>query len=78
MGYVYLQQDKSDLAIEYFKKCLFEDDQISEANLNLALVYYKSGDEERAKYYMEQEKELAQLLQEGMDGFIGLKRIRKR
>jgi tetratricopeptide (TPR) repeat protein len=69
-GYVYLQQDKTEQAIEYFKKCLAEDAGLVEANLNIALVFYKQGDKEKARFYLEQDKELASHFQNGLDNFF--------
>jgi tetratricopeptide (TPR) repeat protein len=66
-GYVYLQQGKYDLAIEYFNKCLSIDDKLFAANLNLALVYYENGDQEKAGFNLERAKELAPELQDGPD-----------
>jgi len=39
------------------------------ANLNLALVYYENGDQEKAILYLERAKELAPDLQDGIDSY---------
>jgi len=66
-GYVYLQQDKIDLAIKYFNKCLSMNDRFLAPNLNLALVYYENGDQEKARFYLEQAEKLAPNLQDEID-----------
>lgn len=69
-GYVYLQQGKIDLAIKYFNKCLAIEDKFLAPNLNLALLYYENGDQEKAILYLEQAKEMAPSLQDSIDSVL--------
>ena len=69
-GYVYLQQGKIDLAIKYFNKCLAIEDKFLAPNLNLALLYYENGDQEKAILYLERAKELAPSLQDSIDSVL--------
>jgi tetratricopeptide (TPR) repeat protein len=69
-AYVYLQQGKTDLAIKYFNKSISERDKrdyFFAPNLNLALLYYENGDQEKAKLYLEQARELDPSLQDSTD-----------
>ncbi len=72
-GYVYLQQGKTDLAIKYFNKSIgeiSERDKFFAPNLNLALLYYENGDQEKAILYLEQAKEMAPSLQDSIDSVL--------
>ena len=69
-GYVYLQQGKTDLAIKYFNKSISERDKFLAPNLNLALLYYENGDQEKAILYLERAKELAPSLQDSIDSVL--------
>jgi len=72
-GYVYLQQGKTDLAIKYFNKSISEiseRDKFFPPNLNLALLYYENGDQEKAILYLEQAKEMAPSIQDSRDSVL--------
>jgi tetratricopeptide (TPR) repeat protein len=69
-GYVYLQQGETDLAIKYFNKSIGERDRFVAPNLNLALLYYENGDQEKAILYLERAKELAPSLQDSIDSVL--------
>ena len=42
-------------------------DRFLAPNLNLALVYYENGDQEKARFYLEQAEKLAPNLQDEID-----------
>ena len=65
-GYVYLQQGKINRAIKYFNKSISIRDSFLAANLNLALVYFKTGEPEKAILYLERAEELASTLEGGL------------
>jgi len=69
-GYVYLQQGETDLAIKYFNKSIGERDRFVAPNLNLALLYYENGDQEKAILYLEQARELDPSLQDSRDSVL--------
>lgn len=67
VGYVYLQQGKTDIANKYFNECLSVSDRTIAANLNLALTYYINGEQDKAILYLERAKELDTDLQDIID-----------
>ena len=74
-GYVYLQQGKTDLAIKYFNKSISEiseRDKFLAPNLNLALLYYENGDQEKAILYLERAEELTTSRSGGIDEILKL------
>jgi tetratricopeptide (TPR) repeat protein len=72
IGYIYLQQNKFDNAIRYLKKSLDLVENFSDANLDLAIVYYKMGNNAEAKTCLDKARAGYPDLSEGFDGISKL------
>jgi tetratricopeptide (TPR) repeat protein len=72
LGYVYMQQRKTDLAVDNFNQCLKVDVKNLSANLDLAIVYYMKSNLQESKKYLGIAKSIEPLLAKGIDGITAL------
>ena len=74
LGYIYFQRGKTDLAIEVLNKCLKINDKTFSVNLDLAMIYYKQGELQESKKYLDVARSLEPLLIKGIDGINELEK----
>jgi tetratricopeptide (TPR) repeat protein len=69
-GYAYMQLGKTELAIGDLKQCLKIDNQTFSTNLDLVIIYYREGNMDECKKYLDLARSLEPRLATGMDAIL--------